>query len=194
LGFLADITFENIEESLYQLINGDFQLEQRSMLHLVDPHNLFGSFNYAINELTVHKLDNSSMIKIQTFINGEFLATYWADGLIIATPTGSTAYSLSVGGPIVTPNLSGLVITPIASHNLTVRPIVVPDDVEIELTVEGRGNQFRVSIDHRSLPLDFSSSIKIKKATVTVPVVKLNGHTFYSTLRNKMMWGADKRN
>jgi NAD+ kinase len=194
LGFLADITTENLEESLLQLINGDFQLEKRSMLQLVDPPDLFGNFNFAVNELTVHKLDNSSMIKIQTHINGEFLATYWADGLIIATPTGSTAYSLSVGGPIVTPNLSGLVITPIASHNLTVRPVIVPDDVEIELTIEGRGNQFRISVDHRSVPLDFSSSIKIKKAAVTVPVVKLNGHTFYSTLRNKMMWGADKRN
>jgi len=194
LGFLADITTENLEESLLQLINGDFQLEKRSMLQLTDPPDLFGNFNFAVNELTVHKLDNSSMIKIQTFINGEFLATYWADGLIIATPTGSTAYSLSVGGPIVTPNLSGFVITPIASHNLTVRPVIVPDDVEIELTIEGRGNQFRISVDHRSVPLDFSSSIKIKKASITVPVVKLNGHTFYSTLRNKMMWGADKRN
>jgi len=194
LGFLADITIENLEDSLQQLINGDIQLENRSMLQLVDPPNLFGNFNYALNELTVHKLDNSSMIKIQTFLNGEFLANYWADGLIIATPTGSTAYSLSVGGPIVTPNLSGLVITPIASHNLTVRPIVVPDDVVIELKVEGRGNQFLISVDHRSAPLDFASSIKIKKASSTVPVVKLKGHTFYSTLRNKMMWGADKRN
>jgi NAD+ kinase len=194
LGFLADITVDNLEESLFQLINGEYHLENRSMLQLVEPEDIFGHFNYAVNELTVHKLDNSSMIQIHTFINNEFLATYWADGLIIATPTGSTAYSLSVGGPIVTPNLSGLVITPIASHNLTVRPVVVPDDVEIELAVEGRGNQFRLSVDHRSVPLDFSTSIKIKKASVTVPVVKLDGHTFYSTLRNKMMWGADKRN
>lgn len=194
LGFLADITVDNLEESLLQLINGEYHLENRSMLQLVEPEDIFGHFNYAVNELTVHKLDNSSMIQIHTFINNEFLATYWADGLIIATPTGSTAYSLSVGGPIVTPNLSGLVITPIASHNLTVRPVVVPDDVEIELAVEGRGNQFRLSVDHRSVPLDFSTSIKIKKASVTVPVVKLDGHTFYSTLRNKMMWGADKRN
>jgi NAD+ kinase len=194
LGFLADITIENLEESLLQLLNGEFHIENRSMLELISPDDLFGDFNFAVNELTVHKLDNSSMIKIQTFINGEFLATYWADGLIISTPTGSTAYSLSVGGPIVTPNLSGFVITPIASHNLTVRPIIVPDDVYIELEVMGRGNQFLVSVDHRSLPLDFSSSIKMKKASITVPVVKLNGHTFYSTLRNKMMWGADKRN
>jgi NAD+ kinase len=194
LGFLADIAAENIEEALTQFIQGEYVLENRSMLQLVQPANLFSNFNYAVNELTVHKLDNSSMIKIETRINGEFLANYWADGLIIATPTGSTAYSLSVGGPIVTPNLAGLVITPIASHHLTVRPIIVPDDVEIELRIEGRGNQFLVSIDHRSAPLDFSTHIKIRKATSTVPIVKLKGNSFYATLRNKLMWGADNRN
>lgn len=194
LGFLADITDETLEDSLQNIIEGNYTLEKRSMLELISPKAMFGDINFAVNELTVHKLDNSSMIKIETYINGEFLVTYWADGLIIATPTGSTAYSLSVGGPVVTPNVSGLVITPIASHNLTVRPVVVPDDVEIELIIEGRGNQFLVSVDHRSVPLDFSTSIKIKKASVTVPTVKFNGHTFYSTLRNKMMWGADKRN
>jgi NAD+ kinase len=194
LGFLADISAENIEEALMQFLKGEYILENRSMLQLIQPSDLFSDFNYAVNELTVHKLDNSSMIKIETLINGEFLANYWADGLIIATPTGSTAYSLSVGGPIVTPNLAGLVITPIASHHLTVRPVIVPDDVEIELRIEGRGNQFLVSIDHRSAPLDFSTHIIIRKASYTVPIVKLKGHTFYSTLRNKLMWGADKRN
>lgn len=194
LGFLADITAENIEEALMQFIQGEYILENRSMLQLVQPSSLFRDFNYAVNELTVHKLDNSSMIKIETLINGEFLANYWADGLIIATPTGSTAYSLSVGGPIVTPDLAGLLITPIASHHLTVRPVIVPDDVEIELRIEGRGNQFLLSIDHRSSPLDFSTHIKIRKASFTVPIVKLKGHSFYATLRNKLMWGVDKRN
>lgn len=194
LGFLADITQEDIEKALTQFIQGEYVLEEHSMLQLIQPSFLFSDFNYAVNELTVHKLDNSSMIKIETLINGEFLANYWADGLIIATPTGSTAYSLSVGGPIVTPNLAGLLITPIASHLLTVRPVIVPDDVEIELRIEGRGNQFLVSIDHRSYPLDFSTHIKIRKAPITVPIVKLNGHSFYSTMRNKLMWGADKRN
>ena len=194
LGFLADITAGNIEEALMQFVQGEYILENRSMLQLVQPSSLFSDFNYAVNELTVHKLDNSSMIKIETLINGEFLANYWADGLIIATPTGSTAYSLSVGGPIVTPDLAGLLITPIASHHLTVRPVIVPDDVEIELRIEGRGNQFLVSIDHRSSPLDFSTHIKIRKASFTVPIVKLKGHSFYATLRNKLMWGADKRN
>lgn len=194
LGFLADINSENLEEALGDLLHGNYELEYRSLLQVVEPVRLFKGVNYAINELTVHKLDNSSMIKIETLINGEFLANYWADGLIISTPTGSTAYSLSVGGPIVIPDLAGLIITPIASHNLTVRPVVVPDDVEIELHIEGRGNQFLVSFDHRSEPCDFSTSLKIKKAPVNVAVVKLPGQSFYATLRNKLMWGADRRN
>ncbi|MCF8359942.1 MAG: NAD kinase [Prolixibacteraceae bacterium] len=194
LGFLADITPENLEEAIQLFMQDDYTLEQRSLLELVAPTTLFPDFNFAMNELTVHKLDNSSMIKITTQINGEFLANFWADGLIVATPTGSTAYSLSVGGPIITPEVEGLIITPIASHNLTVRPVIVPDDVEIELSVEGRGNNYLVSIDHRSVPLDFATTLKIRKAKVTVPVVKFPNHSFYSTLRNKLMWGADRRN
>lgn len=194
LGFLADISSDNLEESLAQLFTGDYHIEERSLLEIIEPSHLFPGSNYAANELTVHKLDNSSMIKIDTFINNEFLASYWADGLIVGTPTGSTAYSLSVGGPIVMPDLAGLIITPIAPHNLTVRPVVVPDNVTIDLRIEGRGNQFMVSFDHRSQPLDFSASLKLRKANVTVSVVKLNGLSFYSTLRNKLMWGADKRN
>ncbi|MCF8362243.1 MAG: NAD kinase [Prolixibacteraceae bacterium] len=194
LGFLADIQSENVEVHLQQFINGEYDIEERNMLQIIEPEGMFPDFNYAVNELTVHKLDNSSMITIQTFIDGEFLANYWADGLIVSTPTGSTAYSLSVGGPIVVPDLAGLVITPIASHNLTVRPVVVPDDVEIELKINGRGQQYLVSFDHRSHPLDFSTSLKVRKAPDIVRVVKLHGQSFYSTLRNKMMWGADSRN
>jgi NAD+ kinase len=194
LGFLADIHSENTDEALSQLIAGDYTVEERTMLQIYEPANMFDGFTVAVNEITVHKLDNSSMIKIDTIINGEYLAGYWADGLIISTPTGSTAYSLSVGGPIVMPNLEGLIITPIASHNLTVRPVVVPNNVEIELHIDGRGSQFLVSSDHRSQPLDFSTRLIIKKATKKVAVIKLKNHSFYSTLRNKLMWGADKRN
>jgi NAD+ kinase len=194
LGFLADITSENLEEALGQFVDGKYTLEYRSMLELIEPEGLFEGFNIAMNDLTVHKLDNSSMIKIETYIDGEFLANYWADGLIISTPTGSTAYSLSVGGPIVTPNLAGLIVTPIASHHLTVRPVVVPDHVEIELRIEGRGHQFLVACDHRSAPLDFSSVIKLRKAAYQIPIVRLTGHSFYNTLRNKLMWAADRRN
>lgn len=194
LGFLAAISNENLEKALQQLLNGDFTIENRTLLQVTEPSNLFNGFGYALNELTVHKLDNSSMIQVETFINGEFLANYWADGLIIGTPTGSTAYSLSVGGPIIMPDLAGLVITPIAPHNLTVRPIVVPDDAIIKLKINGRGSKYLASFDHRSTPLDFSKQIEIKKAPIKVPVVKLNGQSFYSTLRNKLMWGVDSRN
>ncbi len=194
LGFLADINSENLEEAMEQFLRGEYTLEYRSLLQLVEPKGLFDQWSFAMNDLTMHKLDNSSMIKIETFINNDFLANYWADGLIVSTPTGSTAYSLSVGGPIVTPNLEGLIITPIASHHLTVRPVVVPDDVEITLNIEGRGNQFLIACDHRSAPLDFSTLVRIKKAQFKVPVLRLHGQSFYSTLRNKLMWAADKRN
>ncbi|MBN2263810.1 MAG: NAD kinase [Prolixibacteraceae bacterium] len=194
LGFLAAISNENLEQALHQLINGEYKIENRSLLEVTSPKDLFNGNNYALNELTVHKLDNSSMIQIETYINDEFLANYWADGLIIGTPTGSTAYSLSVGGPIIMPDLSGLIITPIAPHNLTVRPIVVPDDAHILLKISGRGSKYMASFDHRSTPLDFSKTIEVKKAPVSVPVVKLDGQSFYSTLRNKLMWGIDRRN
>jgi NAD+ kinase len=194
LGFLADIQSENLEKHLQQFINGEYDIEERNMLQITQPQGIFPDFNYAVNELTVHKLDNSSMITIETYIDGEFLANYWADGLIVSTPTGSTAYSLSVGGPIVVPHMAGLIITPIASHNLTVRPVVMPDDVEIEMKINGRGQQYLVSFDHRSHPVDFTSSLKVCKAPDMVRVVKLHGQSFYSTLRNKMMWGADRRN
>lgn len=194
LGFLAAISNENLEQALQQLVNNEYKIENRSLLEILKPKDLFNGNNYALNELTVHKLDNSSMIQIETYINNEFLANYWADGLIIGTPTGSTAYSLSVGGPIIMPELSGLIITPIAPHNLTVRPVVVPDNAHIMLKVSGRGNKYMASFDHRSTPLDFSKTIEVKKAPVSVPVVKLNGQSFYSTLRNKLMWGIDNRN
>ncbi|MFA9392352.1 MAG: NAD kinase [Prolixibacteraceae bacterium] len=194
LGFLADISSENLEEALLQLLTGDYKIEHRTLLEIIEPKSIMSGFKYAANELTVQKLDNSSMIKIDSFINQEFLASYWADGLIVGTPTGSTAYSLSVGGPIMTPDLAGMIITPIATHNLTVRPVVIPDNVEVELRIEGRGTHFLVSIDHHSEPVEFSTILKIRKAKVTYPVVKLNGLSFYSTLRNKLMWGADKRN
>lgn len=194
LGFLADINSESIEDALSSFINGKYHIQERSLLKMMSPNDLFSHFNYAVNELTVHKLDNSSMIKISTSINGEFLANYWADGLIVSTPTGSTAYSLSVGGPIISPELQGVLITPIAPHNLTVRPVVFPDSVEIELNVEGRGSQYLVSIDHRSIPLDFNVPLRMKVDSKKVKVVKLNDQNFYGTLRNKLMWAADRRN
>lgn len=193
LGFLADIAISEIEEAMTLFINGDYTLEYRSSLELIKPQNLFKQEMGALNEFTVQKRDNSSMISIETRINNEFLATYWADGLIIATPTGSTAYSLSVGGPILMPQLQGLLITPIASHHLTVRPIVIPEDVEIELRINGRGHQFMASIDHHSAFLDFETDLRIKMCDYKQPVIRLKGNTFYKTLRNKLMWGVDRR-
>jgi NAD+ kinase len=151
-------------------------------------------FNYALNEMTVLKTDNSSMMNVAAYIDGEFLNNYWADGLIIATPTGSTAYSLSVGGPILTPDSENIIISPLAPHNLTNRPIVVPDNGVITLKVEGRGANYLTSLDSRSVALEFSTEITVKKARFKLQTLQLPDQLFFSTLRNKLMWGIDRRN
>ncbi len=194
LGFLSDISREEIEQAITDIISGNIYIDERTVLELEIVKNKESVFQYALNEITVTKLDSSSMININTYINNEFLNTYWADGLIIATPTGSTAYSLSVGGPILTPDSENFVISPIAPHNLTVRPIVVPDNQLITLLVEGRGQHFLTSIDSKSEPIYFSEWLKIRKAPFKVKTIRLKDHSFFSTLRNKLMWGVDKRN
>ncbi|WP_339735887.1 NAD kinase [uncultured Sunxiuqinia sp.] len=194
LGFLSDISREDMDEAIDHIMNGRYDVEERSVLQLDEAQHLFGDFNYALNEIAVTKLDTSSMIRIHTYLNEEYLSTYWADGLVIATATGSTAYSLSVGGPILTPDAKSLIITPIAPHNLTVRPIVVPDNISLRLQVEGRGHQFLTSLDSRSEAIGFPGELHIRKAEFHVKTLKLPGHSFFSTLRNKLMWGADKRN
>jgi NAD+ kinase len=194
MGFLADLSKEEIIDGLFNILSGNYIVMERSLLEV----NLHGApnfdFNFALNEMTVLKTDSSSMIVIHVWINGEFLNSIWADGLIIATPTGSTAYSLSVGGPILTPDSSNFVITPIAPHNLTVRPVVVPDSCELFLKVEGRGNQYLTSIDSRSVNVNLSTTISIRKAGFKIKTLHLPRQTFFHTLRNKLMWGADKRN
>ncbi len=195
LGFLSDISRDEIEKALNSIIEGNIIIDERTVLELeIVNNNNESEFLYALNEITVTKLDSSAMINIHTYVNGDFLNTYWADGLIIATPTGSTAYSLSVGGPILTPDSANFVISPIAPHNLTVRPIVVPDHHSITLQVEGRGLQFLTSVDSKSEPIYFSVLLKIRKASFKVKTIRLKDHSFFSTLRNKLMWGADKRN
>jgi len=194
LGFLSDISRIEIEQALDDIISGNVIIDERTVLELEIVHNDHSDFQYALNEITVTKLDSSSMISINTFINDEYLNTYWADGLIIATPTGSTAYSLSVGGPILTPDSRNFVISPIAAHHLTVRPIVVPDHYSISLQVEDRGLHFLTSVDSQSEPIYFSVMLKIRKASFNVKTVRLKDHSFFSTLRNKLMWGVDKRN
>lgn len=194
LGFLSAISRTEIEQAIDSLLSGEYDIEERSVLQFEDGQDLFGDFNYALNEITVTKMDSSSMITIHTYLNDEYLTSYWADGLIISTPTGSTAYSLSLGGPILPPNSDSFVITPIAPHNLTMRPIVVPDNSRIRLSVEGRGQQFLCSLDSRSEAVNFPGEIIIRKANFNVKTLKLAGHDFFSTLRNKLMWGTDRRN
>lgn len=193
LGFLANISREEISTALDALIVGNFSYDERSLMEITKPANLFGSFNAALNEITIQKKD-STMITINVFLNNEFVNTYWADGLIISTPTGSTAYSLSVGGPIISPLSETFIISPIAPHNLTVRPLVVPDKHEIKLTINGRGKSFLLSMDSHSVELDSTTEIILKKSETIVKLVKLNHQDFYSTLRNKLLWGLDKRN
>jgi len=194
LGFLSDISRDEIESAVNDILEGNILIDERTALELEIVSDHQSVFLYALNEIAVTKLDSSSMINIHTYINDEFLNTYWADGLIVATPTGSTAYSLSVGGPILTPDSENFVISPIAPHNLTVRPIVVPDHHSITLRVEGRGHHFLASIDSKSETIYFKESLKIRKAPFKVKTIRLKDHSFFTTLRNKLMWGADKRN
>jgi NAD+ kinase len=185
LGFLSAISREDMEEAFRMLFNEQYEIEERSVLQFEEGTDLFGDFNYALNEITVTKMDSSSMISIHTYLDDEYLTTYWADGLIISTPTGSTAYSLSVGGPILPPNSKSFV---------TMRPIVVPDDCRITLSVEGRGQQFLCSLDSRSQAINFPGKVEVSKANFQVKTLKLPGYGFFTTLRNKLMWGTDRRN
>lgn len=194
LGFLADISKEYIIDALKEIFNGNYTVTERSLLEV----NLHGApnmeFNYALNEMTILRSDSSSMIIIHAWVNGEYLNSFWADGIIIATPTGSTAYSLSVGGPILTPDSKNFVITPVAPHNLAVRPLVVPDNSELLLKVEGRGTHFLTSLDSRSANVELSTTITVRKADFMLKTLHLPSQTFYQILRTKMMWGMDKRN
>ena len=194
LGFLANIAKEDTVSAILKLKNGDFEIEERSLLSLETDGHLFGEFNKALNEVTISKKDTSSMITIKAYVGGEYLNSYWTDGLIISTPTGSTGYSLSVGGPIVMPGSKNFIISPIAPHNLTVRPIVIPDDKEIVLKVEGREDSYLATLDFRSKVFDKSIELRIKKAKYTIKTVKFKDSTFFGTIRNKLMWGLDRRN
>lgn len=194
LGFLSNISKEELSEALDALINGDYKLENRSMISFESDNPLFGKHNFALNDATIQKKD-TVMIKIDTYLDNEFLNTYWTDGLIISTPTGSTAYSMSVGGPILLPGSENFVIAPIASHNLTVRPMIVPDDIEIKLEVKTRSDKFYVTLDNRTEIMDAGSNVfYLKKAKSQLKMVNFSFNNFYSTIRNKLMWGADKRN
>lgn len=194
LGFLSNVSIDEIDQALEGLLVGDFSLDKRAVLQLSSPNNLFGEVNFALNELTIQKRDSASMITIHAYMNGVYLNSYWADGLIVATPTGSTAYSMSCGGPIVVPGSKNFVLTPIAPHNLNVRPIVVPDDAELTLRMEGRTNQYLIALDSRSATADESVELKVSRSPFDISLVRLPEQNFLSTLRSKLNWGLDKRN
>jgi len=194
LGFLSDISMQDLQQAVNEIINSQFTTRKLDLLQVDTETSDFGDMNFALNELAIHKRDSTAMITIHTFINGNFLNSYWADGLIISTPTGSTAYSLSVGGPIMHPACREFIISPIAPHNLTVRPLVVPNDAKIALKIESRGDKFAVSLDSRNKIIDNSKNIYVKKADFTVSVAERTNNDFFATLRSKLMWGVDKRN
>jgi len=193
LGFLADINTDDIEETLDEIFRREYTVEKRSVLELESAPPFRGTYNYALNEIAILKRDTSSMITIHTSLNEEFLTNYLGDGLLIATPTGSTAYSMSVNGPIIIPQANNFVLSPVAPHSLTVRPLVIPEDYCIRLKVETRNNNFLVSLDGRSEIYPSGSEFFIRKADFTIRLVKRYPQNFYETLRKKLLWGADVR-
>jgi NAD+ kinase len=196
LGFLATVQIENINLLINKVINRDFTISKRSLLNLkCTPKNPdLIDLNFALNEVTVSRKDSTSMITIETYLNGEYLTSYWADGLIISTPTGSTGYSLSCGGPVLMPDVNSLVITPIAPHNLNARPLVIPDDTEIELRVTGREEQYLVSLDSRITSVTNETLLKINKTSFQVNMIEFQDEGFLKTIRKKLLWGEDRRN
>jgi len=197
LGFLATVQKENIAAFMQLVIDKKYKISKRTLLSLqCSPENkdIEEGLKFALNEISVSRKDTTSMITIDTYLNDEFLNSYWADGLIIATPTGTTGYSLSCGGPILTPDVNSLVITPIAPHNLNARPLVVPDNTEIRLKVSGREEQYLVSLDSRIASVTNDSVLTIKKTNFQINMVEIPEETFFKTLRTKLLWGEDRRN
>jgi NAD+ kinase len=194
LGFLASTGRKEIRLAIDALQARTYQLDTRTLLHLDSNKDIFGGVNYALNEFSIHKKDTSSMITIHTYINGELLNSYWADGLIIATPTGSTGYNLSCGGPIIFPSSENFVITPVAPHNLNVRPIIVSSDSIISFEVEGRNENFLCTLDSRYEAIDTSYQLAVRKEEFSISLLRVNEMDFLSTIREKLMWGADQRN
>jgi NAD+ kinase len=194
MGFLSSIGKENISIAVEALAKGHFSVDARTLLKVESNHPVFDGDNIALNDFTIHKKETSAMIKIHTYLNGEYLNSYWADGLIIATPTGSTGYSMSCGGPIIVPQSESFVITPIAPHNLNVRPIIVSDKNVISLEVEGRSQNFMATLDSRSATIDSSFQLAVRKESYCINLVRLSNENFLGTLRSKLNWGLDSRN
>lgn len=193
LGFLSYISQENLSESLESVFSGNFDIEERMLLKVEASGIAMNDLNVALNEVRIYK-NSGSLITIHVKVNEEFLSAYWADGLLLSTPTGSTAYNLSVGGPIVVPESNSFVLSPIAPHNLTVRPLVLPDSAVLQFSVDTRDPEFQLALDSRTIDLDAETTVTVRKADYTLKMIRIENISFYSTLRNKLMWGADKRN
>jgi NAD+ kinase len=194
LGFLATISREGVRSAIDNLLEGNFQTDERTLLHLTSDPPLFGATPFALNDLTIMKKDSSSMITVHVFVDGELLNSYWADGVILATPTGSTGYSLSCGGPLIYPHSESLVITPVSPHNLGARPIVISENSEISFQIEGRSKKFLVSLDSRYETVNANVKLVVKKEKFRIKLVLLPGYTYFKTLRQKLNWGLDIRN
>lgn len=193
LGFLADVSKNEIEDTLDEIFKNYYRVEERTLLRLYTEEKAYRGYNYALNEIAILKRDTSSMITIHTYLNDDYLTSYQADGLVIATPTGSTAYSMSVNGPIIVPQSQSMVLSPVAPHSLNVRPLVIPDTSIITLGVESRSQSFLIALDGRSEIFPSGIQLRVSKADYTTKVIKRYNHTFYQTLREKLMWGADAR-
>jgi NAD+ kinase len=194
LGFLASISKEEVASAVDSLVNHTFLLDKRTLIHLDSNEKLFGETPFGLNEFAIHKRDTAPMVKIHTYLNGEFLNTYWADGLIVSTPTGSTGYNMSCNGPILFPESASFVITPVAPHNLNVRSIIVPDNNIVSFEVEGRGDQIICALDARREIVSKNIQLAVRREKFGINLVRLNENSFLSTLRTKLTWGLDKRN
>ncbi len=194
LGFLAPINPDYIPQAIDALFKGHFTLEDRSLLRVDTDPDVFGQLNFGLNEFSILKRDTSSMIAVHTYINGEYLNSYWADGLVVSTPTGSTGYSLSCGGPVMLPQTNNFIIAPVCPHNLNVRPLIVSDQSIISFEIEGRATSYLLALDSRSVPVDATVQIAVRRENFNARLVKLNHVNFLSTLRNKLNWGLDRRN
>lgn len=194
LGFLADINRTDIDKLVESIHQGNYSIEERTLMRVSSCKDIFGDTNYGLNEFTLHKTDSSSMIVVHTFLNGEFLNSFWADGLIASTPTGSTAYSLSCGGPIVLPIANTFVLTPVAPHNLNARPLIIPDDTTLSFEVETRERQYLCSIDSRYKKVNRNVKISVAKESFQFKLLRISESSYIKTLRQKLMWGEDTRN
>jgi NAD+ kinase len=194
LGFLSNISQDTLHQTIEQVKNKNFEYQKRSLIRVQTEEDLFGEDNFALNEVTIQKKDTASMVTVHAALDNKYLNSYWADGLIVSTPTGSTAYNLSCGGPIVTPGCLVHILTPIAPHNLNVRPVVVPDHLPIQLSIEGRGRKYLISLDGNSKNISQGEEVLVTKAEFMINVIKFEDNNFLDTIRNKMLWGIDKRN